>query len=652
MNDVSRDTVALCHARHEQRAIKLLATGRLIDAKNIYHQLIEEGSNNHVVFGNLSAIYLYIGNYSQSEFFSKAALELNSDFPQAYHCLGNVFKKQGRFSEAIIAYRKALELDIDFAQVYNNLGTALKANGQVNAAINSYKKALSLQPNFLQAFHNLGIAYKHKGQFRESISYYKKALSLKYNFPQAHNNLGIALQANGQLSAAIGSYKKAVEFQPEFYQAHNNLGAALREKGHYSSSIECYKRALDVKPDYLLAYNNLGIAYKDIGNLQLAIHTHQKVLDIDPSNSNAFYRLGRIHRSLGDLKLAKQFLLKALESNSQHTDSLYILSTDIDNATEVTDLLDFSEYAKTSKMTIRERAMIEFCSANCFHWQKNYRKAAQHIAQANKLKLTYMPSNLQHRLNQASQLVASADLIQEGYNNDGHGRIFIVGVPRCGSTLLESILATNPNIADLGETDAMSKAIKRVNHQNPEIMSIRLTDSYSRELSSVARCAEFTVDKNLYNFQRVFHIARGMPAAKIIHCRRNPLDNILSMLRSNLRSGNNFTSDTLHAAKFIFHHDELLNHAKAIHPFQIFTFNYDEVAHSPEMAIKPLINWLGLSWSLDYLYPERNRRVVNTASAIQVRRPINNNSVSGWKNYTELLQPAVSFFKEKGLIFY
>ena len=228
-----------------------------------------------------------------------------------------------------------------------------------------------------------------------------------------------------------------------------------------------------------------------------------------------------------------------------------------------------------------------------------------------------MPSNLENRLAQAAQCTAESSKIQKSNNHDGIGRIFIVGVPRCGSTLLETILANHPSIFELGETEALKVAVKRVYETGSKEEPMSLSDAYEAELSSDARKSTFTVDKNLYNYLRVGYIAKAMPAAKIIHCCRNPLDNILSMLRSNLRSGNDYTSDPIEAAKLIINHQKLMNSNKIDFPDQVFTFNYDEFTASPEVMIKPLIDWLGVEWNDDYLSPEQNKRVVTTLASFK-----------------------------------
>ena len=253
-----------------------------------------------------------------------------------------------------------------------------------------------------------------------------------------------------------------------------------------------------------------------------------------------------------------------------------------------------------------------------------------------------MPSNLSALLDKNKQLIKSAERIKINDAHIGAGKIFIVGVPRCGSTLLESALATNGNIKDLGETTALTQAFIEFISKNKLADKDRLDLAAAYEAQIKERLDEFThsVDKNLYNFRLAGAIARAMPAAKIIHCRRHPLDNILSMMRSNLETGNNYTADPVDAAKFLIHQEEILTEVKSRHGKNIFTFNYDEFVNEPEQTIRPLIEWLDLEWTINYLHPERSERSINTASVIEARQPISNKSVGGWKNYRELLKPA------------
>ena len=160
---------------------------------------------------------------------------------------------------------------------------------------------------------------------------------------------------------------------------------------------------------------------------------------------------------------------------------------------------------------------------------------------------------------------------------------------------------------------------------------------------------KYTTDKNLYNFIHISLIASHMPAGKVIHCRRNPMDNILSMHRSYLSAGNNYTSNLEDAAKVLVAQEKAMQINKKRYPEKIFTFDYDQFVHAPEDNLRRLLRWLDLEFDNNYLHPEKSTRSVNTASNMQARKPISNKSVGGWKNYESLLKPALKIIQESGI---
>ena len=220
-------------------------------------------------------------------------------------------------------------------------------------------------------------------------------------------------------------------------------------------------------------------------------------------------------------------------------------------------------------------------------------------------------------------------------------------MPRSGSTLLETILSMNPEILDLGESPSLVRAIAEIKQQNKCSTSCQdLNALYSQMEPIDIRKYKYTTDKQLYNFMYISWIAY---AAKIIHCRRNPLDNILSMYRSNLMAGNNYTADLEDAAKVFVAQEKAMQIQKRRHSEKIFTFNYDQFVNKPEANLRKLLKWLNLDFDYTYLYPEKSTRSVNTASVMQARKPISNKSIGGWKNYENLLQPALRILQESGI---
>ena len=219
-----------------------------------------------------------------------------------------------------------------------------------------------------------------------------------------------------------------------------------------------------------------------------------------------------------------------------------------------------------------------------------------------------------------------------------HESLFIVGMPRSGSTLLESILSMNSNVYALGEVNIFEQSFleqKQVSQESP------LIDIYSKNLSRFTDKFNITTNKWLYNYQYAGIIASQIPKAKIIHCYRNPLDNILSIYRANFESGNEYSSSLVDCSRIYLDQDEIMSKYKDRFRQQIYDMNYDSLVVNPKKEIKSLISWLGWQWDDSYLFSHLNARSVSTASSVQVRSPINSKSIDGWKYYEDMLTPAI-----------
>ena len=624
--------------------------GDLTAAITSYNKALQLKPNFPDAHNNLGNALQEQGDLTAAITSYNKALQLKPNYPEAHNNLGNTLQKQGDLTAAITSYNKALELKPNFPDAHNNLGNTLKKQGDLTAAIASCNKALQLKPNYPEAHYNLGNALQEQGDLTTAITSYNKALQLKPNYPEAHNNLGNALQEQGDLTAAITSYNKALQLKPNYPEAHNNLGNALQEKGDLTAAITSHNNALQLKPNYPEAHINLGNALKDKGDLDEALINHKRALELDPKNSQAFYGIGLVQAVQGNLKDSKNSLLKSIELNQSNTAALFELSRNIESIEDSNELSRKLDGVARAGLNKREESLLEFAAANLHHKTKNYTNATLHLSRANKLKLSYYPSNLSDHLLQTKQIMELAKQIVAGKPSEGEERIFIVGAPRCGSTLLESALSTNPNIRGLGESRAMRQALGAITHKiGIKEAPPSLSEEYTERIKDTLARHTRTIDKNLYNFRYTEAIARAMPSARIIHCRRHPLDNILSMLRSNLKAGNNYTSDPLDAAKFLIHQEEAMSKFKHEYEKHIFTFDYDAFVSNPEKTLQPLIGWLGLEWNDRYLYPEMNCRLINTASVIQARQPITSKSVGGWKNYRELLKPAEEALIESGV---
>ena len=354
----------------------------------------------------------------------------------------------------------------------------------------------------------------------------------------------------------------------------------------------------------------------------------------------------------GKTEEARKYLLNAIEKNPQEYGAYYELSKMLKTKNEAAELLKAIKSAKSKRLTTTTKYIIEFTTSNCLHMAEKYAESAKYLKLANKNKLTVKPSNANELKQEILlNLPNTPPAVQSDITSkSGRNRIFIVGMPRSGSTLLETILSMNPEIKDLGESSSLRKAISKIQNKKELSPTYSSLDEIYSQMEPIDKSKfKYTTDKNLYNFIWINFIVSQMPAAKIIHCRRNPMDNILSMYRSNLSAGNNYTSDLTDAAEILIAHEQAMQIQKERYRERIFTFNYDEFVNAPEINLRKLLRWLNLEFESYYLYPEKSTRNINTASTTQARQPISNKSLGGWKNYKNLLNPALKILQENGM---
>ena len=221
--------------------------------------------------------------------------------------------------------------------------------------------------------------------------------------------------------------------------------------------------------------------------------------------------------------------------------------------------------------------------------------------------------------------------------------MFIVGMPRSGSTLVESILSMNSKVFDLGEVNILEESFLQ---QKNIVEKSTLTDIYWNKISKYTENFYITTNKWLYNYQYAGIISREIKNAKIIHCFRNPLDNILSIYRANFTKHNEFSSSLRDCTKIYLDQEEIMSNYKNRFRSKIYDLNYDSLVSNSNKEIKSLISWLDWKWEDSYLSPHLNKRSVLTASSVEVRSPINVKSIGGWKNYKDMLQPSIEILNQ------
>ena len=289
----------------------------------------------------------------------------------------------------------------------------------------------------------------------------------------------------------------------------------------------------------------------------------------------------------------------------------------------------------------KNKISVLFARSRIYKDEKNYYLSSKYLKMANNLKLKYFPSNYKFLIQQSTYLLLNFKSfykdqvnVQNKICSSKIEYIFIVGLPRCGSTLLEKILSVNKNIMSIGESTKFE-----------ERLLSWLKDKKSKEFHYRPKGKKIILDKNLYNFKYVGYICKLLPSARIIHCVRNPLDNILSLYYSNLAE-NSFSSSIEDSSNFLLHQRKVMEFYKKLFQEKIFTINYEDIVFNSKNILLELINWLEIEWSDNYLQHQKIKSICETASYIQVRSSIYNTSVNQSKNYKNLLKPAIKILNQ------
>ena len=452
------------------------------------------------------------------------------------------------------------------------------------------------------------------------------------------------LQAQGKKLEAAKYYQYLIKQGTKDCRVFSNYGAFLNEIGKRKESELSCRKAIELNPNYAHAHCNLGNALRDLGKLKEAGFYYDKAIQLNPNLGVAHSNLGTILRDLGKLKEAEFYYLKAIQLNTDLSIAFFCLSNlKLSNTNTIWRNQLFSKNLLKNKSQI-ELINIYFARANILHKEQNYKDSSIYLKLANNLKLDLKPTKPEVIFNKSKILLIESNKQDINLEKDTNfpESIFIVGMFRSGSTLLESILSMRTDVYDLGEIDFLEKSFFESKKSKKRS---DLSQLYWEKINNKTKL-NITTNKNLFNYQFTGIIAQKIPNSKIIHCFRNPLDNILSIYKAHFAERDEYSSSLLDIAKVYLDQEEVMTQYKKRFRSKIYDLNYDLLVSNPTQEIKSLITWLGWKWDDKYYSPHLNPRSVTTASTVQVRSPINTKSLGGWKNYKDMLRPAMEIITQ------
>ncbi|MEQ8196084.1 MAG: tetratricopeptide repeat protein, partial [Rhodospirillales bacterium] len=563
------------------------------------------------------------------------AVALRPDLADAQCNLGNVYLKLDCLEDAERHYREAVELHPGFVLAHSNLGAALLRQRRWDEAVACLKKAVALAPNYAEAHNNLGAAYKETERNDLAVAHYRKALALSPDFADAHNNLANVLAATDQTDTAIEHYRRALALGLNNAETLANLGAALQDRERFEDAVQCYRRAIDLDPGYAVAYNNMGNALNLQGQPDEAIAFYRKAVAIDPRFADAHNNIGIVMSEQGRMKEAVESYRSVIAVDPDFTKAyryIGIIHKYVENDALAAALL--AKAHDLGSLSTERQIHLRYALGKYFQDIGAYDDAFGHFAAGAALKrktIAYDPAAIEATLQAVERFFRPGEWSRKpGYGASSGAPVFIIGMPRSGTTLVEQILAAHPQVHAAGELKDFDKAFNgfRVNKNVFDGTSAEAADlaargqRYADGLMKRDPLARRVTDKMPFNFTNVGLIHLAMPNATILHCRRDPVDTSLSCFMTYFADPIDWSYDLEETGRFYAAYAKMMEHWHAVLPGRILDVQYEDVVADLETQARRIVEHCGLAWDDSCLDFQNAKRSVRTASASQVRKPI------------------------------
>jgi len=596
--------------------------GRLDEAETIYGQVLKAAPNSGETLHLLGLVSHDRGDSARAMQFMHRALAATPESAAVHLSLGNLLRTSAQLEAATESYRQAIALKPDFAHAHCNLASVLNQQGLHEEALESATRAIELMPDLVEANFNHGAALAGRRRFAEAETAYRRVLALQPDNPKALGDLGQVLTELKRFDEAIGTLRRATELQPDNAGVHLRLAVTLVMAKDLDTSEAAWRKAIDLAPNSAQAWSGLGTTMRMLGRFDEARTHYERALALDPDLSDAHGGLAVIGQLPSDE--AQVDRLRALaaspEVGIEHRVSLsFALGTMLDNA---------GRYGE---------AFSIFAHGNALHRERleGIGETYDHAA------LRRQVTGLVQSLNGAFYSAVEPD------GNPSETPVFVVGMPRSGTSLVEQIAATHSRVSGAGELTDLSGLCNIVfahgqgltlDEMDPALAR-RLADGYVAKLERLGEGRARVVDKMPDNVLHLGVAALLFPGARVVFCRRDVRDISLSCYFRQFTEPMQYAQDLADCARRALEIERLADHWRRVLPLRMHTIDYEALVADLEGESRRLIAFLGLDWEPACLEFHKTERPVLTASGWQVRQPLYTHSVGRWRHYERHLGP-------------
>lgn len=485
--------------------------------------------------------------------------------------------------------------------------------GELDLALQKIEYLVEIHPRVAMLHNLMGVFLAQSSRPNDARESYQKALKINPDFFEAHNNLGNLYQSLAMMAPASKHFKRAIRSNPGIAQTHNSLGQCLQALGKSDQARACYEKTIALEPEHSPAYNNLANVFTEVGEFDNAKKNYNKAIELTPNFAIAYKNLSIIKQyQKGDEQIeAMENLLAAANAEEGYKKWLYFA---LAKAYEDTENFDKSFSCLENGNRIRKQELAYDISVDTKLFEKIRAQFSQRSAPVEKLVKTDLRT------------------------------IFVIGMPRSGTSLIEQILASHSEVIGAGELGFLNRLARPIinktqinnvkNNARERAKDIReLRKSYFEAVRGLGFDKKIFVDKMPLNFRWLGLMALAFPEAKFVHAVRDPIATCWSCYKHYFYKGNGFSYDMKDLLKYHKLYQELMEFWKELYPSRIFDLNYEQLTSNQEVETQNLLEYCDLKWEDNCLEFHKTKRSVQTASAVQVREAMYTGSSESWKKF-------------------
>ena len=639
-------------------AIELINAGERGKAESICRDAIERNPEDVNMIALLGATLLKSGQMADAEMFLWQTIQLAPSFAKPHEDLGYLLVEQGRPEEALPILRTATRLDPSLERAHLYTGKALALLGKGKEADVAFEKSFELNP----VSKTLAIAAEHQlaGRLEEAKALYGDVLRADAENVDALRMMGTIAFTESRPADAERYLRQSVALAPDFVGAIIDLAQVLKDEGRFEEAISNFRRAIELEPGNVKAQFLLGSALAPSALTYEAIEAYQRALELRPSHVGAHLGLGHVLKTVGRQKEAVDSYRECIRlrpDNGATYWSLANLKTYNLSSADIEEMVSQLEDGDVNK---ESEVNFLFALAKATEDRKDFDLAWQYYEKGNaerRMTEYYDPVRAEV-INDKVIETFDAELLAKlgGQGHADPAPIFVLGLPRSGSTLIEQILASHSqvegtselpyvahamNSLNLNRADGINypEAVRELGANNLKLLGQKyLRDAQMHRTEGAPRF----IDKMPNNFPSVGFINLILPNAKIIDARRHPLDSCLSCYRQLFARGQPFTYDLTDIGEYFLEYQRLMDHWHEVLPGQVLTMQYEDVVQDFETQVRRLLDFCDLPWEESCVRFYETDRPVRTASSEQVRQPVHSKSINFWRNFEDKLDELIT----------